>query len=667
MTALHPGGTSPPLPRSLWVFRLAVTAVALLAIGLGVSVTAAAQPAEPPPLPPGTTTPQWPPPPTTTPGQATPATPVPSAPTVPEPQAPHPTQAPSPTGPDGTAPIEPSDPSDSDCGVRNISGCVAEAIDGFFQRLVESALNPLLELLSHTLLTTPEPGDLPRVGELWDSSWQLMLAVYGLLVMAAGVLLMVRETLQTRWSVQDLAPRIAVGFLAAAMSLLIATQAIRVANALATALAGDGVDSDSAGAALRELATITAVRGLASPAAGAGIFVILLEVALVVLLVVLLITYVVRVAVTIILVVAAPLALMCHVLPGLDSVARWWWRSFAACLAIQVVQSLVLVTALRVFLTPGGWEFFGPNADGLVSLIIGLALIAVLIKVPFWLLSSMRIGHGGGRSMVGSLVRGYVTYKTFGLLKGGEKAAVATFRRPAPSQPGNNIPVARARTGSGRRNSAAVVGGADPYSRTRSTRDGQLMLPLEGVRRVRRTPAPTPHQPQPSAANTYAANPPGAATPTPARRKPRGRQLAFDFTPPDPYKGIRADHRGQYPLPIPVHRVQPAHTAAPAQRPTAPAPATPSTPGRPRRPTQLAFEFEPPDPYEGNRPLRSGQYRLPFPVPRARPGDRATTPPPPPTSPTPPSPTGRQLHLPLPDLPVRRRARRRSPRGGNNR
>ncbi|WP_431971022.1 hypothetical protein [Nocardia sp. bgisy134] len=40
------------------------------------------------------------------------------------------------------------------------------AIDGFFQRIVETSLNPLLELLSQTLLTTPEPGQIPEIGAL---------------------------------------------------------------------------------------------------------------------------------------------------------------------------------------------------------------------------------------------------------------------------------------------------------------------------------------------------------------------------------------------------------------------------------------------------------------------------------------------------------------------
>ncbi|MGY1946197.1 conjugal transfer protein TrbL family protein [Nocardia asiatica] len=516
--------------------------------------------------------------------------------------------------------------------MSNISGCVANAVDGFFQRLVDSALNPLLDLLSQTLLTTPEPGELPQVGALWLQSWQLVAAMYVLVVMAAGVLLMVRETLQTRWSIRELAPRLLVGFIAGAMSMVIATTAIGFANALAQALAGNGVDSNSAAAALTEL---TATGGTQS-----GVFALLLMVALMVLLVVLLVAYVVRVAVTVLLIVAAPLALMCHGLPGTEAVARWWWRSFAACLAIQVVQSLTLVTVLRVFLSPGGWEFFGPNANGIVDLIVALALMGVLIKTPFWLLSVLKIGHG--RSFVGSIARSYVVYKTFGLLKGGghtpggARAGAATPRQPrAP------------------RRRAATTGPPDPYARVRATRDGQLMLPLEGVRRVQRPPNPNHAAAQPDATSTASAR---------AARAPRGRQLAFDFTPPDPYRGIRPGRDGQYRLPIPVTRVKPTPPPEPPR-----APARAALP-RGRRPEQLAFDFEPPppaDPYERLRPTRSGQYPLPFPVTRVKPAPPPRTPPQPP-APAPVRPVGRQLHLPLPDLPVRRRAPRapRAPRGG---
>ena len=613
------------LQRAQRPVRAAAATVSVVLAAVLITLTsvmsAAAQPPPTPPVP-LPSTPATPAPTTTTPAP-TPVVPPSRWITPPPTTSP---ASPTPGVPDSTVPAPGSPgPGAGECGVSNISGCVAKAIDGFFQRLVDSALNPLLELVSHTLLTTPEPGDLPQIGVLWNQSWQLVLALYGLLVTAAGVLLMVRETLQTRWSWRELATRLVVGFLAAAMSMVIATTAIGFANALAQSLAGDGVDSDSdtAAAALTQLA--------ATSGTAPGTFTILLMLALVVMLVVLLVAYVVRVAVTIILIVSAPLALMCHALPGLETVARWWWHSFAACLAIQVVQSLTLVTVLRVFLTPGGWNFFAPNANGIVDLIVALALMGVLIKTPFWLLSVLRIGHG--RTFAGSIVRSYIVYKTLGLLKG-----TNTGRGRGASATPTRLRQRGWRTG--------ATGPRDPYARVRATRDGQLMLPLEGVHRVRRQPTPTPTQP------------PAALKTTPGHA-PRGRQLAFDFTPSDPYRGIRPGRGGQYPLPIPVSRVKPT---SPAEPPRPPARATAP---RGHRPEQLTFDFEAPtaaDPYRGIRPGRGGQYTLPFPVPRGKPAPRPPTPPQPP-SPAPTRPAGRQLHLPLPDLPVRRRAPR-APRGG---
>jgi hypothetical protein len=588
----------------------AVAAVLVMAATLIATLTPATALAQPattpaptlPSVPSATTTPapHW---------HVEPPAPTPSAPVSPDPQ--------SPADPGTGTPDDSSSGGDQgDCGVTDISGCVGEAINGFFRGLVTTALNPLVKLISRTLLATPDLTSLPHVRELWNSSWQLVLALYGLLVAAAGVLLMVHQTVQTRWSLRELAPRIVLGFGAGAFSMALATGAIAFANALARAVAGDGVNADSAAAALSELTANS------SGTSGSGTFTILLGVALVVVLVVLMISYVVRVAVTIILVVGAPLALMCHALPGIDAIARWWWRSFGACLAIQVVQSLVLVTCLRVLLTPGGWGIFGPSQNGLVDQIVALALMGILVKTPFWLLSVMKIGQG--RTLAGSIVRSYITYKTLGLLKGTAATRTAASK-PAPAR--------------------RPPKPADPYARVRATRDGQLMLPLDGVHRVKRKPRPAARSaPRPAAA-----------------RAPRGRQLAFDFTPPappDPYRGIRPGRGGQYPLPFPVTRVRPA--------PAPPGPKSPPAkraPSRAGRGTQLALDFDPPappDPYARVRPLRGGQYPLPIPVARVRPAPSAPVPPQPPA---PRQPKGRQLHLPLPDLPVRRRAPR-TPRGG---
>ncbi|MFX0581108.1 hypothetical protein [Nocardia nepalensis] len=593
---IHPSPPSSIATKRQWWRLLWALAVIATILGSGTAIAAAdpvVTPTQPAPSQPPTV---W----QTTPPAPTPVTPTPARPG-------------DPTGP-GNGGSE-----DPECGVRHISGCVAKAIDGFFQRLVDSALNPLLDLLSQTLLTTPEPQSLPRVGELWQSSWQLVLACYGLIVVAAGVLLMTYELLQTHWTLRELAPRLAVGFIAGAVSMLIATKAIALANTLTTAIGGDGLDPDSAGAALKHLAVTSSGSG--------GIFTVLLANVLVVMVTVLLVTYVVRVIVTIVLVVAAPLALMCHGLPQLESIAWWWWRAMCACLAIQVVQSMVLITAARVFLSPGDETGFLGLKGPMVNLIVGLALMGILVKTPFWLLSALRIGHG--RSMIGSLARGFIAYKTFGLLSGRSS-------RPGPR-----------RTPSGRgQASPTAAGDPDPYARVRSTRDGQLMLPLSGVRRIKQTRS---QQPQPNTAPAASS----ALQPKQQPKQRRGRQLTLPLWPREPAPLVGRD--GQYRLPITVARVPSARRAKP------PTPPAPSHRG------QLAFDFDP-DPYRGNRPTRSGQYPLPLEVRRvpARPPTAPTSPhaaapvgsPPPPPPPRQPRRAGQQLLLPFPNLPIKPRARR---------
>lgn len=261
--------------------------------------------------------------------------------------------------------------------------------------------------------------------------------------------------------------------------------------------------------------------------------------------------------------------------------------------------------------------------------------MVLLIKVPFWLLSSLKLNSG--RSFTATVVKSYLAYKTFGLLRSGEKAVGSALRAPPPQRPrgpGLSRPTGRAARG---------LAAPDPYARVRATRDGQLMLPLDGVRRTRRSPAPQPPPQQQSAA------------PSARRRAPAGRQLAFDFSPPDPYKGTRVRRDGQYQLPIPVQRVP--RPAQPAADPAS------TSPSRRRGPQgrQLAFDFDPPDPYARTRVGRDGQYQLPIPVHRVARPARPTSPPlPPPVGP----PRGRQLHLPLPNLPVPRR-HRRTPGGGS--
>jgi len=554
-----------------------------------------------------------------------------------------------PTNPDTGQPGQGDEPED-ECGITDIGACITEAINAFFRGIVTEALNPLLDLLSKTLLTTPMPDSLPRVGELWDNSWQILLVSYGLLVLIAGVIAMSYQTVQTRHSIKELAPRLLVGFLAGALSLWVATKGIQIANALVAAIMGGGVDANSAGETLHNL-VLGSLTG--------GIWIIFIGIFLAGMLIALLITYVVRVALTIILIAGAPLALMFHALPQTEGIAYWWWKAYGGCLAIQLGQSLTLITAMKVFLAPGGFTIFGPTMSGLINLLVALALMYILFKIPFWVLSSVR-GGGGRSGLIGSLVKGFIAYKTFGLLGGRGGGTSPKFR---PSGSGRGF------RGDG---SNSDGGSSSPYANARTTANGQYVLPLPGVRRTRSTGKPTSQPksgtaPKPSAPQSHQlalplgggwpenkpvlgrdgqyrlpldvqhVTPPpvsssgidtGARRPT---RTGRGGQLELPF---DPYRSNRPTRSGQYPLPLDgVRRV--------------PRPASPPPPPAPRSAGRRVVQPELPfDPYKGNRATRSGQYPLPLEDVR-----RVSAPTPPPTpAPAAPPRSGQQLRLPL-DLP----------------
>lgn len=566
--------------------RLLVVVAALLVITVLTAGTALAQPSPtpaPPPSAPGVSLPDpWsqPPLPLQPVGGCSPDSPVPvchafplpsSNPPVPQHAGPPPCQGigclPQPSTPapsTGTQPGnkpsgDPNSGHESSCGITDIPACVNDAIDSFFRNLVTPALNSLLDLLGQTLLTTPTLDQLPRIAELWNSSWQIMLACYGMLILLGGIIVMGYETLQTRVSVKEILPRVIVGFLAGALSLWACGQAITLANALAQAILSGGVDANGVADTLKHM-VLSSLNG--------GFFIIFVGLFLAVMLVALLLTYIVRVALTVILIAGAPLALMCHALPHTEGIARWWWKAFGGCLAIQLGQSLALITALRVFLSPGGFTFFGPTGNGLVNLLVSLALMYILFKIPFWVLGSIR-GRGGG-SVIGSLLKGVLAYKTFGLL-GGLGAAPGGGKAPKGPQ---------------------SSGPPDPYAKTQVTPQGQYMLPLN----VKRQPRPKPtHQAGKSAPRS--------------RFSLQGKQLELPLNGEWPENKPRLGRDGQYELPFDVKRQPPPQHPDPAQ------PTSSSTP----RGRQLRLPADGEWPENKPRLGRDGQYRLPVEVKRVRP------------------------------------------------
>jgi hypothetical protein len=279
---------------------------------------------------------------------------------------------------------------------------IGERINAWFGDLAASALDPLLDLVGRTILATPDLAAAgSRVRELWLVSAGIANTGFVLLIVAGGILVMSHETLQSSYSVKEIAPRLLLAFVAANLSLFLAGQAIPLANALAGALLDTGTDPDHVRATLKTLA-------LAPVDTSSGLL-IFLAIALAVMAVGLVAAYVVRVSLLIALIVSAPLALACHALPAIEGLARLWWRAFAGCLGIPVGQALVLGMAVRVFFEGDRARVLGLDGSGhLVDLIVVGCLLWMLLRIPAWV-SRMVFGRRG--STVVRMVKSYVIYR----------------------------------------------------------------------------------------------------------------------------------------------------------------------------------------------------------------------------------------------------------------
>jgi len=306
-----------------------------------------------------------------------------------------------PTPTPGDGPAAGSDTSGG-TGLFDIAGHIRDAINGWFRDLVTSALDPVLTLLGSTVLSTPEVTG-GRVHELWLVCAGIANSVFVLFVLAGGAVVMSHETLQTRFAAKQIAPRLVVGIIAANLSLAVVGLAVGFANALSGALLGQGVDSGSATGVLRAL--------VLAPLADCGSFLVLMGLVVAILALLLVATYLIRVALLVVLVVAGPLALACHALPYTEGAAQLWWRALVGALATQVSQSLVLITAVRVFFASGGNAALGLSASGaLVNVLLACALLYVLVKIPSWM-ARLVLGGRRGTSTV-QLLKTAVVYRT---------------------------------------------------------------------------------------------------------------------------------------------------------------------------------------------------------------------------------------------------------------
>ncbi|MFZ3555814.1 hypothetical protein [Streptomyces sp. BH055] len=537
---------------------------------------------------------------------------------------------------------------------------ITDAIASFLTDIVKQVTKPVRELLADTLLSTPDITEQRAVARLWAACLALAAGLYVLFVTAGGVTVMGYETVQNRYALKQIAPRLLVGMIAAATSKTVMSMAIDLANALSAAVMGADVSDAEHGLVEQSL------RYVLVPAAGGAMYLVFLNCLAAVMVIAVLMGYIVRVAVIALLAVSAPLVLSCHAHPVTDGLARMWWRALAGCLSIQVAQSMVFILGLKLFFAPGNTALGFPRPSALGTLLAGLAMFWVLFKIPGWttqlifrptpisppgspgvlrMLKSVALvqlmnaaapgagaaagGRGGG---LNRLIQrggrpGPGTGGAAGAMAGGGWRPGGGGPRPAPGgrppRPGAG-PGPGANPGPGTTNhpgpgggSGAGPSGPGPHRGPGSGPSGpgssgpcSSGRPAGGAPPAMRGSSPRPPRPTPPMSTANRPTPPRApAVPPPPRRIPR--------TPPGPHTTATATATAtatRPPVPTTKGPPSPSSRATPPATPPPPPRAPrrdrlPRTPIpraniRPARPMPLRLPLEPPPPHNPRFPRR---------------------------------------------------------------
>jgi hypothetical protein len=256
--------------------------------------------------------------------------------------------------------------------------------------------------------------------------------------------------------------------------------------------------------------------------------------------------------------------------------------------------------------------------SGLLDILVCLALLYILYRIPHWILTSLRFG-GGGRTLVGGLVKGFLMAKTFGALTNLHRSPgpAGDHRRGRVWRP-PSVPAGPAKT-----HATPGVDSPRAHRKQPSTvtpvrfQQATTQTPTHDLATRHATTAPaattfqTPQQPQTPVAPPRPTSPP--PPPTFRTARPATSPLppirtaavppALRFVPPVPATPVHAVRADTAPAPV---RFESPDTAAPVvhrrARTHTPAPPVFRAPHQSESPAPVPTQFRAPSPRRSSTP-----------------------------------------------------------------
>lgn len=315
---------------------------------------------------------------------------------------------------------------------------VADSLIGtilsWFAKLIVGGLNVLWDLLSASVFVSPDVTLLPQVRTFSATSLGVVNTAYVLAILWMAILVMGRDTIQSRYGPGELIPRLVIGLIAANLSMPLCSTLIQLANALTGALTQQDITAPTSMQHMRNI--VASALDNQNGSTPAGFLMLLIGLVIAVLVAALLVQWITRLGVLIIAAGVAPIALALHGTPQTEGAAKLWWRTILGTLGTVVLQAVALHTALSIFLNPSAnLPALGISGDPgtTMNLFIVLCLLWGVVKIPSLM---RRYITKSSPSQVGTILRVVVIQQITGVFRSRGGRNGATAARPTAAGSG---------------------------------------------------------------------------------------------------------------------------------------------------------------------------------------------------------------------------------------
>ncbi|MGN9811459.1 conjugal transfer protein TrbL family protein [Micromonospora sp. BQ11] len=264
------------------------------------------------------------------------------------------------------------------------------------ERVVD-LLGALLAFLTSSIFLSPDVTVLPQVQAITDKSALVVNACFILAIIAAGITTMVGDSVETRYGIKELIPRLVVGFVLSAFAVPLTATVVDIANALTVSLVG-------ASAPTTDAINFSTVRIRSATAdESAALLVAVIGLLIVVLMFLLVGSWLVRVAVLVILAGVAPVALACYATPWTQGAAGLWWRTLLGCVATPTLQAVAFSVGINLLTDPEQNLpiLLGLPGSDTLNLMLVIVVLWVTLKIPSMM---RRYTPGRGSPNIGGIL-----------------------------------------------------------------------------------------------------------------------------------------------------------------------------------------------------------------------------------------------------------------------